>query len=634
MSKIIISFLAGAIFFASDLHAQPLSTPADTLFLDDVVVMGTKIPLSLRETTRPVMIIGRRQIERGSSRDFSQLLHQQSGVRVNNSQGTPSGNQSLFMQGAGGEYSLILIDGKPVRDPSGVGGAIDLRLLPLHNIEQVEVLKGNQSALYGSDALAGVINIITQQPQPDKMTGVGSLSYGAYNTFGSTVGVNGSPHERFSYNFHVNRESSDGISAAADPTGEGNFERDGFTHQSVYGSVKIQLSDRFRISPGFSYSDYDGDYDADAFVDAPNTFGITMFNPSVQSRFEGDTFTLNSNYSYTKTDRIFSSEFGDDEYEGRFHNLDHFLSYELLENVTVLGGFEYQHRSMPDFEDFESRLTDSSISPYTTAILRDIAGFSTELGYRLNSHSEYGRNSSFNISPAYQMSENLKIFAAFGTGFKAPTLNELFGPFGPNTVLDPETSREYRLGFESYLLNQTLKISGNLFNRKIDDLIVYTFDPGYINRDREKTTGIDLSANWLATSSITLGAFYNYLSGETLTLNDSGSVLESDGLIRKPKHNAGFKLSFHFLENIFVQLDGEVVGDRTDLFFDPENNFMPEEIKLDSYVLINLFAEYSLFNEKVSVYGKVRNLLNSDFTEVYGFNTMGVHAQGGVRVRF
>ncbi len=634
MSKIIISIIAGAMFFASELQAQSFTAPADTLLLDDIVVTGTKIPMSLRETTRPVVIIGRQQIEQGSSRDFSQLLHQQSGIRVNNSQGTPSGNQSLFMQGAGGEYTLILIDGKPVRDPSGVGGAIDLRLLPLHKIEQVEVLKGNQSALYGSDALAGVINIITQKPQQEKAAGMGSLSYGAFNTFGSSAGVNGSPHKKFSYNFQASRESSDGISAAADPTGEGNFERDGFTHQSIYGSLTFQPAGGVSISPGFSYSDYDGDYDADAFIDAPNTFGITMFNPSIQSRFDGDKFTLNSNYSYTKTDRIFSSEFGDDEYEGRFHNLDHFLAYELLENVTLLGGFEYQHGSMPDFEEGDSRLSDSFISPYATAIFSNIAGLSVVLGYRLNSHSEYGRNSSFNISPAFQLSENFKVFAAYGTGFKAPTLNELFGPFGPNPDLDPETSREYRFGFESFLLNQNLKISGTVFNRTIDDLIVYTFDPGYINRDREETTGFDLSANWFVTSSMALGAFYNYLSGETITLDDAGSVLESDGLIRKPKHNAGFNLSYRFGESVFVQIDGEIVGDRTDLFFNPENDFIPEEVNLDNYVLMNLFAEYSLLNEKLSIYGTVRNLLNSDFTEVYGFNTMGIHAQGGVRVRF
>ena len=636
MSKIYLLLLTGAFLCASSIQAQPHQTETlpDTLQLDDIIITATKIPVSMRETTRPVLMIGRQEIEQSSGRDLSQLLNQQSGIRVNNVQGTPSGNQSLFMQGAGGEYALILIDGMPVRDPSGVGGVIDMRLLPMHQIERVEILKGNQSALYGTDAVAGVINIISKSSSEKKFESNGSVSYGSHNSFNGSVGVNGSFNDRVRYRLNTSRESSDGISAAADPTGEGDFENDGFSHQSFYGGIDFKPFNRFTISSSLHYSDYDGDYDADAFVDAPNTFQIKMFNPSLQARFESDRFTINSSYNYSKTDRLFSHQFGKDEYEGQFHNLDNFTTYRLNNYVNLLGGLNYQTGEMPSLVEAENSHSTSFISPYATILVKNLRGLSAEIGYRLNSHSEYGENSSFNISPTFRFTQNMKLFASYGTGFKAPTLNELFGPFGPNPDLEPETSSEYRVGVESYLMDQSLKLSAHFFNREIENLIVYTFDPGYINRDREKTKGFDVSTDWLISRNAKLGMYYNYLSGETITLDESGQQVSSDGLIRKPANLIGFQTSYRFSEGLFVKIDGEIIGERTDLFFNPENNFAAEEVSLDSYFLLNLYAEYSLLNQQLVLFGAIRNLLNTEFSEVYGFNTMGLHGNGGVRFWF
>jgi vitamin B12 transporter len=636
MSKIYQLLIAGVLICASSIQAQPHQTEIlpDTLQLDDIIITATKIPVSMRETARPVLMIDRQEIEQSSGRDLSQLLNQQSGIRVNNVQGTPSGNQSLFLQGAGGEYALILIDGMPVRDPSGVGGVIDMRLLPKHQIERVEVLKGNQSALYGTDAVAGVINIISKSSSEKKFESNGTVSYGSYNSFNGSVGVNGSLNDRVSYRLNTSRESSEGISAAADPTGEDNFESDGFSHQSFYGGIDFKPFNRFTISSSLHYSDYDGDYDADAFLDAPNSFQIKMFNPSLQARFQSERFTVNSSYNYSKTDRLFSHQFGEDEYEGRFHNLDNFTTYRLNNYLNLLGGLNYQTGEMPSLVEGENSHRTSFISPYATILVRNLYGLSAEIGYRLNSHSEYGENSSFNFSPSYRLAENTKLFASYGTGFKAPTLNELFGPFGPNPDLEPEKSSEYRFGIESYFMDQSLKLSAHYFNREIENLIVFTFDPGYINRDREKTEGFDVNADWLISRNAKLGLYYNYLTGETITLDDAGNQVTSDGLIRKPANQIGFHASYRFSDAIFMKIDGEMTGERTDLFFNPENNFAAEEVSLDSFFLLNLYAEYSLLNQQLVLFVTIRNLLNTEFTEVYGFNTMGIHGNGGVRFRF
>ena len=115
-----------------------------------------------RETTKPVIMITRAEIEQNSGRDLSQILNQQSGIRVNDSYGAPSNSRILYMQGAAAQNTLILIDGLPISDPSGVGGLFDLRLLPTNNLERIEVIKGSQSTLYGTDAIAGVVNLITR----------------------------------------------------------------------------------------------------------------------------------------------------------------------------------------------------------------------------------------------------------------------------------------------------------------------------------------------------------------------------------------------------------------------------------------------------------------------------------------
>jgi len=632
MSKILTFLIIVTFFSVPALNAQNTPFISDTLQLDDIIITGTKIPVSLRETTRPVVIINRQEIEQSAARDFSQLLNRQSGIRVNNSQGTPGSNQSLFLQGAGGEYTLILIDGMAVKDPSGVGGAIDLRLLPVSNIERIEILKGNQSTLYGTDALAGVINIITKKGSENLIQTEGRISYGSYNTFTGTLGLNGSLSDRLRYYASYNRESSDGISAAADPSGAGSFENDGFQLDSFYGKVTFQPTKSFSITPFLNVTSYDGDFDADAFMDAPNTFSLDMFNPGARILFERGDFRFNGNYSYTYTDRLFSSGFGESEFEGKFHNADLFGSYRLNQFFTILAGVNVQEGSLPE-TDFADKATTSFTSPYATVLMRNLRGISMEAGYRLNNHSEYGSNSTFSLAPSYSFHDRVKLHTSYGTGFKAPTLNELFGPFGPNPNLDPETSSEFRFGVESYFMNRSLKLEAHYFKRDIKNLIVYTFDPGYINRDREEASGFEVAANWILSPAFTFGGHYNYLTGETITLDGSGNRLSADGLIRKPKHSMGFYGSYRFGNGLFVQLDGEFVGERTDLFFNPENNYMPEDVILESYFLVNAYSEFSIFDQSLAIFCNIRNLLNTDFTEVYGFNTMGLHANAGLRFR-
>lgn len=634
MSKLLLTLISLLLYTSVSEAQSTQQAVSDSLELDRVIITASKIPLSQRETTKPVIIIDRKEIERNAGRDLSQILNQQSGIRVNDSYGAPSNGRILYMQGAAAQNTLILVDGLPINDPSGVGGLFDLRLLPTNNLERIEIIKGSQSTLYGTDAIAGVVNLITRSGSDQPINGSGQISYGSYNTFNGNFGINGSVAERINYSLNYNRESSDGFSAAEDRDNTDTFGNDGYNLDAFYGKVELQLTENFTVSPFLNFSQNDGEYDGGAYQDADNEYSLSLYNPGIQSQFENGNIRVNGGYNFNKTERSFVTQFGENEFEGRFHNADLFGNYSINNNLQLLAGLNFQNFNIPVNAEEDDDRNAQILSPYATIYLKSIRGFSAELGYRLNNHSEYGNNSTFSFAPAYQLTERIKLFGSATTGFKAPTLDELFGPFGANPDLDPQRSLYFNAGVEAYLLSQSLKLSAQYFNREVDDLVVYTFDQGYINRDRQNDSGVELTADWIINSMVTAGAWYNFVEGEITTLDAQGDVEQVDNLIRRPTHSLGLNAGFSFTDQLYVRFDGEYNGERSDLFFNPENNFAREDVTLDAYTLVNFYAEYRLPQYGVAIFADVKNLLNSDFTEVYGFNTMGTAVKGGVRVQF
>lgn len=635
MSKILTS-LIGVIFYTTisitTIQAQQIEAVSDTLELDHIVVTASKIPLSQRETTKPVILINRQQIDQSGARNIGQILNQQSGLRVNDAYGSPANPQSLFLQGGSASYTLILIDGLAINDPSGTGGIYDLRSIPLDNVDQIEILKGSQSTLYGSDAIAGVVNIITRRPSEQPFQAVGEFSYGSYNSLQASAGINGTINDRVGYVLNYKRDSSDGFSAATDLNNTGTFGNDGFRTDSFYGKTNLKFTHSLSLSPFFNYNNFTGDYDSGAFQDADNEFSLRMVNPGVQLNWEMDNLDIRGGYNYIQTERSFLSQYGEDDYEGRFNNADLFAVYSITNTVQILGGFNVQNSTLPestDTEEFDAQIT----SPYATLFIKDWNGISTEAGIRVNNHSEYGSNTTYTLAPAYHLTRNFKIFGSITSGFKTPTLSELFGPFGANPDLNPQTSRYISGGIEGWLLDQSLRLSAHYFDRQIDDLIIYTFDTGFINRDQQHDAGVELSSNWIVNNRFRIGAYYNYVTGKLLTLDENSNQISRGNLIRKPTHSLGANILLNVSEKLTLRFDSEFNSERSDLFYNPET-FAQEEVSLDAYTLVNLYAGYSLFNDQLTLFTDIRNLFDTDFTEIYGFNTAGITFKGGVRLNF
>src|SRR5882724_4640364 len=188
MRKVIFIFAVANALIKVNAQNDSLKTRT----LSEVVITATKFSKSVSETGKVLTIIDEEQIKRSVGKDLGQLLNEQAGMTVNGANSNPGKDKSVYLRGAANKYTLVLLDGVPLNDPSGIdGGAYDLRMIPLNQIERIEILKGSQSTLYGSDAIAGVINIITKKSGKKKIGLNAGASYGTYNSFSGNAGING-----------------------------------------------------------------------------------------------------------------------------------------------------------------------------------------------------------------------------------------------------------------------------------------------------------------------------------------------------------------------------------------------------------------------------------------------------------
>jgi vitamin B12 transporter len=618
-------------FINLGLLAQENDLKNDTTRLEEIVITGSKVPTPQRQTAKPVQIITREQIEKNSGKSLAQLLNDQSGLTINGAYSNPGKDNGVYIRGASNEYTLILVDGNPVNDPSGIGGAFDIRLFSLSQIDRIEILKGSQSTLYGTDAIAGVINIITLKSSEKPINLNLLTSYGSLNTIDAAVGINGTIEKKFEYNINFERKSSDGFSEAKNLSDTLDFDKDGYKQTSVQTYVKYKIGKSIEIKPFINYTEFNSDYDADAFTDAPNTYKSKFINSGAQAQFQSKKLIGNLSYNYVLMDRKYLTTYGQYNYDGRFNNMDAFFVYKLKEHIQLLGGANFQNLKMIDSTTTTKNPSVTISSPYISLLLKDIEGLNIELGYRLNLHSKYGYNSSYSIAPAYYITNNIKVFTSYSTGFKAPTLLQLYGPFGANEKLKPQHSVSTEIGFQSDLFERKVSTQFTYYWRTIEDIINYSYSNGYFNQDMQKDQGLEINETVKISNKINFQATYNYVTGKVTTKDENGQDKSFYNLIKRPKNHFSFLFQFNLTNNLFASLNLQYSGNRTDYYFNPVNNYQIEEVGLDPYFLLNAYAEYKLLNHRVLVFLDLKNITNEKFTETYGYNTIGFNITTGLR---
>ena len=608
--------------------------------LNDVVITATKFPKNVNETAKVLTVIDEEQLSRSSGKDVSQLLNEQVGLIINGANSNPGKDKGVFLRGAGSGYTLITLDGIPVNDPSGVGGAFDLRLLPVDQIERIEILKGSQSTLYGTDAIAGVINIITKKKGDKPFGASAGVSYGSYNTFKGNVGVSGST-EKFNYNVSYTRFSTDGISEAKDPTGTSDFDKDGYNQNAFQANLGFNLSQALSIKPYVRYNTFDGKYDADGFTDSKkDNYSSNLLNTGLSAQYKLSKGAINALYGYDKTDRTFDGDYGVSKYYGRFQHTELFWNSELSKHIQLLTGLSYQDIHMLDDAAVEKNPTVNITSPYASLFLKDFQGFSLELGGRYNSHSKFGNNFTYSFNPSYLLNNHAKFFFNASSGFKAPTLNQLVGQYGPNPDLKPEKSQNLEGGVQFFSQNKIFDIRLSVFQRQLTDVIYYSFDPvtfqsKYINLNKQNDSGFEAEVSARPSKSMTLRVFYAYVDGY-LTDKSAPTETTTHNLIRRPKNSFGLNIGYQATPKFYVSSNLKTFGQRSDLYFN-STTFATENVSLDAYALLDVYLEYKLFDglkfDGLKLFIDIKNLLNTDYMEVYGYNTLKLNMMAGVNIR-
>ena len=282
-----------AVIISSHLSAQEDSTKN----LDALVVTATKSILKQSQTGKVVSVIDQATLALNAGKSLTEILNYQVGVYVNGANNALGTNQDIFLRGAASGNTLILIDGIPVNDPSLISNSFDLNNIAPSQIERIEVLKGAQSTLWGSAAVAGVINIITKKGTAKKMTPSASISYGSYQTLKANAGISGKL-DQFNYNLSYNHVGSKGFSSAYDSTGLKGFDKDGFQQNSFLANLGYSITPKLAISASSNYVQYKSDLDAGAYKDDKDYTGVnTTFIQTVAMVYK----TTKSDFHFTNT---------------------------------------------------------------------------------------------------------------------------------------------------------------------------------------------------------------------------------------------------------------------------------------------------------------------------------------------
>ena len=600
---------------------------ADSVLLDEIVVTASKVPLPMRETAKPVQIITRDDIARQAGSDVAQLLQTQAGVIVNGAYSNPAKDRSLYLRGADAAYTLILIDGQPVSDPTLLGSTFDLRLLSPEQIERIEILKGSQSTLYGNDAIAGVVNIITRSDADSSSLSVyGSAAGGSLSTRQGTLGLRGTAGP-VGYDLSYQHWATDGLSEAAPPPDSTGYDRDGARRDGLQATVHLTPHEQVRVSPFIRYSAMDGHNDAGAFTDAADTYALRWLNTGLQAEANFRRLTLHSHYAYTRTQRTFRSQFGETLFDGRFQQGDVYGSLRLNDIFRLMVGLNGQQQQMQDTSTVRTNPSVTLVSPYATLLIHTAGGFNAELGYRFNHHSQFGQASTVSVAPSYQFTPTLRAFASVGTGFKAPTLYQLYADPWGNAALKPQRSRTAEAGGQWAAANGRATVQATYFRRRIDQVVVFV--NGYLNQDRQNGVGLEVEATWQLSERWRVEGQYTYLEGTTTVRGSQEQDSTFANLLRRPRHSLSGALRFAPTPRINVSLQAQYQSERDDLYFN-FGTFSTNAATLDPFLLLNAHASYRM-SPGFTLFADVKNLTNADYFEAYGFSTLGINGQAGVQ---
>ncbi len=637
MSKKHVLIFAAAIVGSHYAQAQKDTTAKQ---LDEVVVTANKFPQKESSTGKVLTVISREQLERSSGRTIAQVLAEQAGITVVGSQNALGTNQDVYMRGAGSPNTLILVDGMPANDASDLSAVFDINHFSIDQVERIEILKGAQSVLYGSDAVAGVINIITRKQGSNKLIGLnGGAAGGSYGTFKGNAGLSGKV-SLFSYNFQYSHLKSDGFSTAYDTTGNQHFDNDGYRQDEMGLNITAQATKDWKLRLFGSWSRYKTDLDATAFTDdKTSTLRSKNMQAGIASVTQFGKSSLNVNLDINNTERNLADASSFGNYNGKSAFAEAFTNVYLAEHLALLAGVDYREQKASINSTYDVLGADSlhsdQESGYASFMLQSLRGFSAELGGRYTHHSAFGDAFTWSFNPSYLVNRQVKIFANIASGFRAPSLYNLASEYG-NKNLQPEKSMSYEGGLQYFDKNNTVNLRATFFFRDITDVIIFNSLPvapygQYGNANKQKDQGFELEATVHPAAQWTVSANYSYVDGKlhsTVGGKDTGVF----NLYRRPKNTLNATVGFQPAKKLYASLGLHAVSKRQDLYFDPVT-YATDNVTLASYYTLNAYAAYQV-QSHLKLFVDFQNITNQQYFDIYGYNSRRFNFMAGVSVNF
>jgi vitamin B12 transporter len=634
-------FIAAAVIFSGYAQAQKDTA---TKTLDEVIITANKFPQKQSTTGKVITVIRKEQIEKSSGSTVGQLLNQQAGISISGALNNLGSNQTVYLRGASAGRTLILMDGIPVYDPSVNNNYFDLNLVSLNNVESIEICRGAQSTLYGSDAIAGVINILTLKKDITSPFNLkATVSGGNHGTYRGNLQLFGKAN-KFIYNIRYDKLVSNGFSSAYDSTGIKNFDNDSYNGDVASASLQYQVIKDLSFKAFMQYSRYKTDLDAAAFTDekdysVKNKGLITGFN----THYQKNNISLTGNYQYTQSKRNYFNDsldvpgfvtFSTDNYIGQTQFAEVFSNIFISKNFNFLQGADYRYSnfhsnyfSLSSYGPYTSTFKDTSQSQaslYGSIIYHTVnEKLNVELGGRLNVHSRYGSNHTYTFNPSYNITNHFRIFGSVATGFKAPTLYQLYSEYG-NLDLKPERSTTYEAGVQQKHEHFTTRLV--YFDRKIKNGI--DFDNNlfqYFNFTNQHVNGIEFESKLIPVKKLTISANYTYLnpretSQSRITFKDSIYKY----LIKRPANNFNLIAGYQFEKGLYISISGKYAGSHYDV-----GDYQAADILLNGYFLLSAYAEYK-FKKFTTLFVNAQNILNKKFFDIRGYNSIPFLINGGI----
>ncbi|WP_235921907.1 TonB-dependent receptor plug domain-containing protein [Flavobacterium phycosphaerae] len=614
--------------------------------LDEVVISDTKFAQRKEKSGKVISVISAEELEKKSGQNLATVLSQVAGVEINGNQSANGKNLGYYIRGGKNRQILILIDGIPVTDASGISLEYDLRLLPVEQIEKIEVMKGAASTLYGTGAATGVINITLKKASKKTIHGNAYVNIGSNNTtdnhkyngqdFNQGFSVSGNTN-KINYFAGLNSTETKGMSQIDG----NNYEPDSFSRQNILTKLGYKATEKLTLDFFGNYdklnNNYDLPFDNTGFED--NSLNKTTseqfrFGFAPKFKYNKGEFNLNTSFEKIKRDyneyNAYTAATDYSLYQSRSVIVDAFNKYQFSNQFFVVTGANFQFHDMATDTPYGNLERESTkfnmIDPYVTFVYSSNFGLNFNAGARLNEHSEYGNHLVYNFNPSFHFMTNfpLKVLASYSTAYITPSLYQLYSEYG-NTELTPEENRTVEAGFETELFNKKLKLNAvgfyrdekNSFGFFFDNI---TFDSYYINLDgSNRAKGVETELSWDITTKVRVNGNYTFTQVDE-ALNR---------LIPKHKVNAG--LDFQPTTRSFFNVSYQYFDARNDAFFDG-NTFMTQNVKLDSYQLLNAMAKYELIKSRLTIFGSVTNIFNEEFVENIGYSTRGRNFKMGVTI--